>query len=156
MCYLEDVFHGQCGHWSEEARVYHRCAAAGTQPLCFNKKTCGSLNEDSLYVIFFEAEESTDKDAGRSIRFLIQSHGFPNVDKIVSKDSADRHEWSIVRASVDKSEIKTYALSRPIGSMEADTSRFVPKTMAMFVRYDRQETKVAELWEEAERTRGDE
>ena len=40
--------------------------------------------------------------------------------------------------------------------MEADTSRFVPKTMAMFVRYDRQETKVAELWEEAERTRGDE
>lgn len=48
MCYLEDVFHGQCGHWSEEARVYHRCAAAGSQPYCFNKKTCGSLNEDSL------------------------------------------------------------------------------------------------------------
>lgn len=50
MCYLEDVYHTKCGHWSDVPRIYHRCAAGTlTQSgvSCFNRKSCGSSSEDT-------------------------------------------------------------------------------------------------------------
>ena len=52
MCYVEDIYHSECGHWSAEPRVYHRCAAAAAIPgcvtACFDRKTAGASSEDSL------------------------------------------------------------------------------------------------------------
>lgn len=51
MCYVEDIFHIKCSHWAEKPRIYHRCAAADPTDAtlsCFNKKTCGSAQENSL------------------------------------------------------------------------------------------------------------
>lgn len=32
MCYMEDVYHAECGHWAKRPRIYHRCAGAPDQP----------------------------------------------------------------------------------------------------------------------------
>lgn len=51
MCYLEDIYHAKCNHWSAQPRIYHKCAAA-SQPdnhySCSAKKTTGSKREDSF------------------------------------------------------------------------------------------------------------
>lgn len=53
MCYLEDIYHTKCGHWSDRPRTYHRCpsgpAFSASEPPspCYNRKSCGSRSEDS-------------------------------------------------------------------------------------------------------------
>jgi hypothetical protein len=58
MCYIEDIYHSQCGHWSSKPQIYHHCSR-GDKNLttnennaiigrtCYNRKTCGSREEDS-------------------------------------------------------------------------------------------------------------
>ena len=48
MCYLEDVYHMKCSHWSDKPRTYHICAAGANQSQCFNKKKCGAVQDDSF------------------------------------------------------------------------------------------------------------
>ena len=48
MCYLEDVYHTKCNHWSDEPRTYHMCAAGGNRKDCFNKKKYGAVEDDSF------------------------------------------------------------------------------------------------------------
>ena len=62
MCYVEDVYHARCGHWSNVPQVYHQCARVDSRrtsetsernnstvsgQTCYNRKTCGSRSEDS-------------------------------------------------------------------------------------------------------------
>lgn len=71
MCYLEDVFHSRCGHWAEQARVYHTCAAAGPQVYCSNKKKCGSVNEDSLCRLCRTCDKNVASNQGKWLKFLV-------------------------------------------------------------------------------------
>src|SRR5277367_452002 len=51
MCYLEDIYHSRCGHWTDEPRVYYKCAAAsvpGYTKQCWSRHTTGSAAEDSI------------------------------------------------------------------------------------------------------------
>jgi hypothetical protein len=59
MCYVEDVFHARCGHWATQPHVYHQCSRvekslspeannAAIGRTCYNQKTCGSCEEDSV------------------------------------------------------------------------------------------------------------
>ncbi|KAJ9502038.1 hypothetical protein H2202_002102 [Exophiala xenobiotica] len=66
MCYVEDVYHVQCSHWADQPRVYHQCAAGsgdGNQKQCFNKKKCGSVQEEFLCAkCKFHEQMSSGKD----------------------------------------------------------------------------------------------
>lgn len=59
MCYVEDVFHARCGHWASQPHVYHQCSRvdkalspqqnnANIGRTCYNQKTCGSREENSV------------------------------------------------------------------------------------------------------------
>jgi hypothetical protein len=58
MCYVEDVYHSQCGHWASQPQIYHRCSRVDKAlttienkaiigRTCYNRKTCGSREEES-------------------------------------------------------------------------------------------------------------
>src|SRR4051812_35193042 len=92
MCYVEDIYHSQCGHWGQTARTYHRCASAGSEQVCSYNKKCGSAQEDSLCKICcLDPTRGLKMDSGKRISHLLVT---PEASRGVG--SQDCLKWSSV------------------------------------------------------------
>jgi hypothetical protein len=78
MCYQDDIYHSQCGHWGK--RVYSKCANSAASKWangCWERTTTGSAREDSQCSACRSGR--TDLTAGKSSTTLIARLGSKSI-----------------------------------------------------------------------------